>query len=318
MLRGLARPSVDIRRAGALGATYIDAAAVAGIIEGTREIEQKIDMSLELLDIQSLNTGQYHALVVQDAADKRNVKGFCRLAVVYSEAMSARLYGNSGQTYFELFVRPVVRNLAEAMNRYTDVKTDVFGQITLDDAELVKTPWVFFMSHFNFRLSDSELTGLGRYLRYGGFVFADTIGGLLAYRSGFHAIVGNITAALEAQGVPKPTFQKLPNSHPIYHCYFDFDAPPAAGDAPVAGNREYNLSPTDYLEGMEVDGRLSVVLSRKAYYSPWLPGIWGTGEGGSYEKLDPGPALRFGVNLIVFALTQEGSITHRLLQSVNY
>jgi hypothetical protein len=33
---------------------------------------------------------------------------------------------------------------------------------------------------------------------------------------------------------------------------------------------------------------------------------------------DPTRQLQFGVNLIVFALTQEGSITNQVMDSVNY
>ena len=247
-LPSIAKPKAHINRIAGVGGIKVEPASLSASVVGTREPEQKIDLSLELLDIQSLDTGKYHALVIQDPEDKRNAKGFCRLAVVFSEAVSGRIYAHSGQTCFELFVRPVVRGLADAMNRHTEVNTDVFGHITLDDAELFKTPWVFFMAHFNFKLSDSELTGLGKYLRYGGFVFADTVAGPL-YNGGFRAITESIKAALELEGIPKPAFQKLPPSHPVYHCYFDFDTPPVGGDAPVPQNRAASVPCLDYLEG---------------------------------------------------------------------
>ena len=34
---------------------------MAEIIEGTKEVEQKVDMSLELLDVDALDTGKYHS-----------------------------------------------------------------------------------------------------------------------------------------------------------------------------------------------------------------------------------------------------------------
>ena len=117
VLGRLARPSAQIGRMAGLGSVEMEPQSVAGIIEGSKEVEQKIDMSLELLDIQALDTGQYHALVVQDPEDKSNVKGFCRLAVVYSEAMSGRRYPGSGQTYFERYVVPVIRTVADAICR---------------------------------------------------------------------------------------------------------------------------------------------------------------------------------------------------------
>ena len=105
------------------------------------------------------------------------------------------------------------------------------------------------------------------------------------------------------------TFHRLPASHPIYHCYFDFEGPPLAFGSDMG---------SDYLEGIEADGHLSVILSRKAFYSPWKDWgktPWGS-KGPSYRDWDPERQLQFAVNLIVFALTQEGSITHRLMESV--
>ena len=81
--------------------------------------------------------------------------------------------------------------------------------------------------------------------------------------------------------------------------------------------RIYGVGCADYLEGLEVDGRLSVVISKKAYYGQWSHA--GTDRfGGAYKYLDPERALQFGVNLIVFALTQEGSITHQVMDIVRH
>ena len=86
-LRGLARPGVDIARMGISGGVGVEPKALAEAIQGTKDVEEKIDLSLELLDIAALNTGKHHAMVVQDPEDKRNIQGFCRLAVIYSRAI---------------------------------------------------------------------------------------------------------------------------------------------------------------------------------------------------------------------------------------
>ena len=38
-------------------------------------------MSLELLDIETLDTGRYHAMVIQDPSDKRTIRGFIHIAM---------------------------------------------------------------------------------------------------------------------------------------------------------------------------------------------------------------------------------------------
>ena len=99
----------------------------------------------------------------------------------------------------------------------------------------------------------------------------------------------------------------------MYHCYFDFEKAFTWGDA--SGGSII----IDYLEGAEVRGHLCTVLSRKSFYSPWKD--WGKSpfgsKGNSYINWNPERAFQFGINLIVFALTQEGSITHRLLDSIH-
>jgi len=307
-LNRLVRPRVTVSRVASIQEGDFESRVAAQMLEVNKEARNIVDTSLEMLDIQSLDTGRYHALVVQDPSDRRNIQGFCRLAVVYSEAMSGKIYGGTGQTYFERYIMPVVLNLADAMNRHTKIRTGIFGRITLDDAELFKTPWVYFMAFYNFQLPDSELAGLGKYLTCGGFVFADTHSPP-HYSGGFHGVVGSIKGAFEAVGMKEVTFHRLPEIHPIYHCYFDFQGPPLAFGSEVGIN---------YLEGIEVNGHLSVILSRKSFYSPWKDWgktPWGS-KGGSYVNWDPERALQFAVNLIVFALTQEGSITHRLMDSI--
>jgi hypothetical protein len=249
-------------------------------------------------------------MVVQDAADKRNVKGFCRLGMVYSE----NIYDQYNPGHFESHILPGFLRLVEAMNRLTDIDTEALGRIALDHPELLKTPWAYICAFYAFELSPSELDGLGKYLTAGGFLFADTMKGTPSVRP----LVGSILQALETQGIPGARFERLPNWHPLYHCYFDFDGPPAASDRPGWTSMP-DPGPLPYLEGVHAGDRLSAVLSKKWYCLPWT--FWGLnrpGTGGADLKEDPERCFQFGVNTIIFALTQEGSITHRLMESVAY
>ena len=60
---------------------------MAQVIEGKRMPKHRVDMPLELLDIDALDTGQVHALVIQDPDDKRNIRGFFHFIFVRSKSM---------------------------------------------------------------------------------------------------------------------------------------------------------------------------------------------------------------------------------------
>ena len=59
----------------------------AGALEGTRQEADEIDLSLELMDVQALDTGRHRAMVVVDPKDRRNLKGFLYLSSVYSPSI---------------------------------------------------------------------------------------------------------------------------------------------------------------------------------------------------------------------------------------
>ena len=154
----------------------------------------------------------------------------------------------------------------------------------------------------------------------GGVVFAD--GGYVRgakYDAATRATVAN--ALMEAgQRVPRgDALSPIPNGHPLYHCFFDFpDGPPMGNDylniiSPSAGE---GWEPYPYLHGIDIDNRLLAIHSIKAYTVAWSD--WGKRNAydSGYSKMDPTRQLQFGVNSIIFALTQEGSITHRLMASV--
>ena len=118
-------------------------------------------------------------------------------------------------------------------------------------------------------------------------------------------------SALETHGVER-SFEILPNSRLVYHCYFDLDGPPAT-ELEASVNYTYHHSSgevflldlgerTPYLEGLEVEGRLVAVLSKKGFSGP-----------GAFSREED---ARLGINMIVFALTQEGSLTRRLTQGI--
>jgi len=299
VLRKLASPIAHFQRRADLAGTEAEPRVIAAAIEGSRHPRQTMDLASELVDIEALNTGRYHAMVIEDPHDKRNLKGFYHLVVAFSKSMHPNM------PYLEQDLatwQKLQHRLVDAMNRYTDIQTDLRGQIDMDDAELLKTPWVYTFCPFSFKLTESESANVGTYLCIGGFIFADT-----AYHWGhgdgmlfFYDMFQDALATQDIEYGVDCTFQRMPNSHPLYHCYFDFDGPPVGG---------LGYKKMDYLEELRLGNRVAAVLSGKWYMSPW--GNWGFWPG--YTHLDNTRQLQFAVNLIVFALTQEGSITHQLM-----
>ena len=309
VIGSLSRPRAAFYRTASFVSQRFEPRAVAAAIPQAKDLAQRMDMSLEMLDIQALDTGQYHAMVVQDPIDKRNITGFFHFVRAYSNAM--RHTQDPG--YDECEERQVyaLNRLATYISECTDIRTDVSGaNVPLDSDEIFKVPWVYLGTYWPFQLTVSELKHLGRYLAGGGFLFVEAMG---HPSSAAEASFRNVFAeALAYKGIKDLAFQRIPNSHPMYHCYFDFDGPPME-------HRETGYG-RPYLAGLLLErGRLVGIISRKWYANAW--GDWGPGgyrypKSYPYAHLDPTRPLQFGVNLIVFALTQEGSITHRVMNMV--
>ncbi len=278
-------------------------------IRGIKDPEHQIDMSLEMLDIDALDTGRYHAMVIQDPRDKKSIRGYFHLAVAYSEGM--RLHTNQNTSLVL-----VLQTLAEAMNKYTDIATDIVGSYTFDSSEIFKTPFIMITAGGirKFEITQSGAANLGKYLLNGGFAFVDDDDARI------HGIVTTclremIRVSLAENGYEEERdwdFERLPNDHPLYRCYFDFDGVPLSNDNYCLG-RNPEIFPQDSLEGIIIGGRLILVFSAKDFTTAWVG--WGR-DGTGYTDLNNTRQLQFGVNAIVFALTQEGSITQQVMEQV--
>ena len=307
--RSLARPRIAVARSALLDGLGLEPETLADRILQAREPQHALNVSLELLDIDALDTGQYHALVVEDPSDKRNTRGYLHIVHAYPRSIV-----NSVETSGGIVISVVaLRGLVEAMNTYTQIKTDLGGRYTFDAKELMKIPFVLTSSGgFSFDHTVSEAENLGRYLLGGGFYIADCRHPAMGpERPSSQSFRRFIAAGLRSQGVALGrdwNWEKLPNSHPLYHCYFDFPGGPPPG---VDNLSIVRFDPVDYLEGASWGGRLMAILSLKAYTAIWeadADSSWGN-RGNTRQR-------QFGVNLIIFALTQEGSVTHRVMETV--
>ena len=87
-----------------LGADHLFGERAIGI---TRQSENKIDLALEMLDVNSLDTGEHQAVVIQDPDDPQSIKGFIKLPLVVPRKALNRLVSTRS-----------IEALADGINKY--------------------------------------------------------------------------------------------------------------------------------------------------------------------------------------------------------
>lgn len=271
----------------AMSSMNLEPKLAATSVTSTRASEHKIDIALEMLDVNSMDTGRYRAMVIQDSGDKQAIKGFVKMAQVMSSRALAG--GTSGYGTVTLNIDAVDR-LRDVLNEYTGLKAEFLGMITFDDPRLLEVPVILPQGEPN----EAEMEHLADYLLAGGFV----LGGIYE-------------EALEKYGglVRGKDFwsERLPETHPIYTAFFDLKGGMPFGYSPSLSQGKSGVRPWNYVRGYFVKGRLTGV----------TPGDGGWGWQNDDRGGDSTRQLQLAVNIVIFALTQEGSITQRLMQMVN-
>ncbi len=230
------------------------------------------------------DTGQFGAVILEDATDKRAIQGFVYLSITWGRRLRpGHLRAISG--------------LAQAVTAQTGLQAKVTGHTFLNSPELLRRPFVYITALESFDLSRLELENLGRYIRSGGFVVVDNGRPDLSF--------GPAEAALRQMLIKavgdRARFERIPDSHPIYHSFYDLQGPPFGGDYRPGQNVDTpRAPPVDHLEGIFLDGRLVAVYSDMGYGEFWQ------------QSFENEPQLRMGINLVVHALTREESLAMKL------
>ena len=217
--------------------------------------------------------------IVIDPGNKQNVTGYVQIAYAWGQ----------------LFTPPHgllrgLRNLKEAMIKYTKINTELEDHLIFSSDKLLQMPFVFVTTKTDFDLTEIEKRNIRKYFDNGGFMLLDNAEPLGDFSRG-----GASLKQMLRDTIPNARFGPIPNNHPIYHCFFDFvDGPPNGAEIGISGSV---MSPQRlYLEGVWYKGRLVAIYSDKGYIIKWN------------DNTNNEPQLKIGVNIIVFALTQEGGI----------
>ncbi|MDE2812149.1 MAG: DUF4159 domain-containing protein [Gemmatimonadota bacterium] len=312
----------------------------AGALEGTRQGADEIDLALELMDVQALDTGRHRAMVVVDPKDRRKLKGFLYMSGIYSPSIERAEYSEQAESiqvrwYHQmprrLVERRMLQGLADKMTAETQVHVEVRDAVRLDDPQLLQVPFVLMTIDTPFEFTASEAANLGAYLTSGGFLFVDIGRFLQANYSDVEldipAMRSFIRSSFEAVGYQEWKdwqFKRLELTHPLYHCFYDVNSLPRGMRDMHFIVGDYPPRTPDYLEGIVVGEQLVGVYSMRGYADFW--------SGIAKETLDfimvnnmvnssflvsaEEPLVyNLGVNVVVYALTREGSLARQLVDA---
>ncbi len=263
------------------GQAVVPEIAAFARLASTKEPEKRLSMQEEFLDLDALDTGKYKGLVIQDPTNKQDIQGFVYLALAVGEELDPP-------------TPRAIPQLARAVNKYTMINAKVEDRLKLDSRDLFKAPFVYITANKGFNLTAQEVRNLGEYMRVGGFVFAENGVPSLEYGPAEASLRKMFKDVLKKDA----RFIMLSYDHPIHHSFFDFnDGPPPGGE--ILSATGGSKVPAPHLEGIFLEGRLVAVYSDKAYGSIWE------------REFSNEPQLKMGLNLVVFALTQQGSIAQQ-------
>ena len=321
-------------------ARHIGPSLQAGALEGTRQGADEIDLSLELMDVQAMDTGQHRAMVVVDPQDRRKLKGFLYMSGIYSPSIeraeeSVRAKNIQVRWYHQmprrLVERRMLQGLTDKMTAQTQVHVEVRDAVRLDDPQLLQVPFILLTVNTPFEFTDSEAANLGAYLIGGGFLFADIVSILWHNYSDVEldipAVRSLIRASFQAVGYQEWKdwqFRRLELTHPLYHCFYDINSlPRGMRDMHFLIGESPPLTP-DYLEGIMVGEQLVGVYSMRGYADFWA-GVarqeldWAlvnnVANSSFLTTAEESLVYNLGVNIVVYALTREGSLAQQFVEA---
>ena len=176
-------------------------------------------------------------------------------------------------------------NLLAAIAERTGLAVDAGpAEVRISDPSLWSHPYLYITGHGNIRLSDEEVARLRDYLLAGGFLHVDDNYGL---DESFRREIARV--------FPDRELVELPADHAVYRAFYEFpDGLPKI--------HEHDGEPARGF-GIFHDGRLVVFYS----YETDLGDGWEDPDVHDDPPEAREAALRMGVNLFVFALTQAGA-----------
>ena len=251
---------------------------------------------------------RFDGFIEVNPKNKKDIRGF--LNIYQLEYHSSRLEKSPATGWDIVDNQPswnsvplALQSLAQYATASTNLRVSIRGTIRLDSKELGTIPFLFMMGFpASVKYTKEEARNLGNYLRNGGFIFIDDGN---AYQPGaFNITVRQMLK--DALGY-EAIFERIPGTHPLYKSWENFNGPPSGDDLVRYDRRVREIKEIyPYVEAIFINGRMVALISNKGYCFAW--GAWKylpTAAGGPYDNTRQ---LQFGLNVVVYALTQRGGI----------
>ncbi len=180
-------------------------------------------------------------------------------------------------------------NLLNSLIEYTTLRVDPRERIvSLRDPAMLQAPFCYLSGHRLVQFDAAERRNFERYVQNGGFLFVDDCN---------HDIDGLFARSFEAQMAEifgDEALAKIPNDHPLYSSFFEFE------DGPPTTSFELNGWGDDlvheYLKAIEIGGRIAVLYSNKDYGCEWDYDF-------RNKRWLAQDNTKFGVNIVIHAMT---------------
>ena len=191
----------------------------------------------------------------------------------------ARLkYSGGGDWYSDPSSIP---NWLREFERRTGIRTHTEEKVvSLTDEDIRAYPFLYVTGHGTIRMAPDEIRILREYLESGGFLYADDNYGM---DKSFRAFVRQL--------FPEEDLEPLPNSHPIYHVFYDLPGLPKIHEHD--GKTPQGL-------GVTLEGRLVLFYSYEADIGDGLEDARVHNDPPEKREL----AIRMAVNILMYAMTQ--------------
>lgn len=184
----------------------------------------------------------------------------------------------------------VPANLIHSLALYTDIAVAPEGVVVdLGSTEIFRYPLLYLTGHLPVRFSTAESANLQAYVERGGLVFIDDHN---------HDIDGAFHRTVTAELVRifgEAALRELPNDHELYRSFFLFEDGPPTTSHELNGWGDGLIH--EHLLAIQSNGRIGLLYSNKDYSSEWSYHV----QNKRFQAVDN---TRFGVNLIVYALTR--------------
>ncbi len=180
-------------------------------------------------------------------------------------------------------------NLLHSLVEYTSLDIEPEERIIpLSSNDIFEVPFCYLSGHKLVQFTKAERRNFEQYVKNGGFVFVDDCN---------HDIDGLFAKSFEREMelIFGPTaLKKIPNTHAIYNCFFEFKKGPPATSVELNGWGDDMVH--DYLKAIEINDRIGVLYSNKDYGCEWDYDF----RNKRWLAVDN---TKFGVNIVIYSLT---------------